>query len=61
MAEIAVLHNTFDFRGGADAVCLHACAALAPDHDVTVLGIGDKVVQVALIVVLIVLYRRERS
>ncbi len=41
MAEIAVLHNTFDFRGGADAVCLHACAALAPDHEVTVFTISE--------------------
>jgi glycosyltransferase involved in cell wall biosynthesis len=35
MARIAVLHNTLDLRGGADAVCLHACEALARDHDVT--------------------------
>lgn len=41
MARIAVLHNTFDFRGGADAVCLHACAALSSDHDVTVFTISE--------------------
>jgi glycosyltransferase involved in cell wall biosynthesis len=41
MAEIAVLHNTFDFRGGADAVCLHVCAALSADHDVTVFTISE--------------------
>ena len=34
MARVAVLHNTLDLRGGADAVCLHACEALAADHDV---------------------------
>ncbi|MFB6125751.1 MAG: glycosyltransferase [Halolamina sp.] len=35
MGRVAVFHNTLDFRGGADAVCLHACAALARDHEVT--------------------------
>ena len=35
MARVAVFHNTLDFRGGADAVCLHTCAALGADHDVT--------------------------
>lgn len=35
MARVAVLHNTLDLRGGADAVCLHVCAALGVDHDVT--------------------------
>jgi len=35
MARIAVLHNTLDLRGGADAVCLHVCQALQDDHDVT--------------------------
>ena len=34
MARVAVLHNTLDLRGGADAVCLHVCAALQDDHDV---------------------------
>lgn len=33
--RVAVFHNTLDFRGGADVVCLQACAALARDHDVT--------------------------
>jgi glycosyltransferase involved in cell wall biosynthesis len=41
MARIAVLHNTLDFRGGADAVCLHACAALARDHDVTLFTVSE--------------------
>jgi len=35
MARVAVLHNTLDLRGGADAVCLHVCEALQADHDVT--------------------------
>ncbi|MFC4358620.1 glycosyltransferase [Halobium salinum] len=35
MARVAVLHNTLDLRGGADAVCLHVCAALRADHEVT--------------------------
>lgn len=35
MARVAVLHNTLDLRGGADAVCLHVCAALQDAHDVT--------------------------
>jgi len=35
VARIAVLHNTLDLRGGADAVCLHVCQALQADHDVT--------------------------
>jgi len=35
MARVAVFHNTLDFRGGADVVCLEACAALAAEHDVT--------------------------
>jgi glycosyltransferase involved in cell wall biosynthesis len=35
MARIAVLHNTLDGRGGADAVCLHVCEALQATHDVT--------------------------
>ncbi|MFW5918241.1 MAG: glycosyltransferase, partial [Haloferacaceae archaeon] len=36
-----VLHNTLDFRGGADAVCLHACAALARDHEVTLFTVSE--------------------
>jgi len=35
MARVAVLHNTLDGRGGADAVCLHVCEALQSHHDVT--------------------------
>lgn len=35
MARMAVLHNTLDGRGGADAVCLHVCEALQSHHDVT--------------------------
>jgi len=35
MARVAVLHNTLDGRGGADAVCLHVCEALQDRHDVT--------------------------
>jgi glycosyltransferase involved in cell wall biosynthesis len=35
MARLAVLHNTLDLRGGADAVCLHVCEALGERHDVT--------------------------
>ncbi|MFB6298412.1 MAG: glycosyltransferase family 4 protein [Salinirussus sp.] len=35
MARVAVVHNTLDLRGGADAVCMHVCEALAADHDVT--------------------------
>lgn len=40
MARIGVLHNTLDFRGGADAVCVHTCAALADAHDVTLFTIS---------------------
>lgn len=40
MARIAVLHNTLDFRGGADAVCVHTCAALAASHDVTLFTVS---------------------
>ncbi|MFB6242520.1 MAG: glycosyltransferase, partial [Halobaculum sp.] len=40
MAEIAVVHNTLDLRGGADAVCLHACEALGAAHDVTLLTLS---------------------
>jgi glycosyltransferase involved in cell wall biosynthesis len=35
MARVAILHNTLDGRGGADAVCLHVCEALSAVHDVT--------------------------
>ncbi len=40
MARVAVVHNTLDLRGGADAVCLHACEALSQDHDVTLLTLS---------------------
>ncbi len=43
MAHVAVLHNTLDFRGGADAVCAHVCEALQRDHEVrlfTISGTG---------------------
>jgi len=41
MARVAVLHNTLDFQGGADVVCLSACAALQRDHDLTLYTISD--------------------
>jgi glycosyltransferase involved in cell wall biosynthesis len=41
MADIAVLHNTLDFQGGADAVCLEVCEALADVHDVTLFTISE--------------------
>ena len=41
MARVAVLHNTLDFQGGADVVCLSACAALQRDHDVTLHTISE--------------------
>jgi glycosyltransferase involved in cell wall biosynthesis len=41
MARVAVLHNTLDFQGGADAVCLATCEALARDHDVTLFTISE--------------------
>ena len=41
MAAVAVLHNTLDLRGGADAVCLQVCAALDVAHDVTLYTISD--------------------
>lgn len=41
MADVAVLHNTLDLRGGADAVCLHVCAALDAAHDVTLYTISE--------------------
>ena len=40
MARVAVLHNTLDFRGGADAVCAHVCEALQGVHDVTLFTIS---------------------
>jgi glycosyltransferase involved in cell wall biosynthesis len=41
MARVAVLHNTLDFQGGADAVCLAVCEALAPVHDVTLVTASE--------------------
>jgi glycosyltransferase involved in cell wall biosynthesis len=41
MARVAVLHNTLDFQGGADVVCLSACAALQRDHTVTLYTISE--------------------
>jgi glycosyltransferase involved in cell wall biosynthesis len=43
MARIAVLHNTLDFQGGADAVCLAACEALQEAHDVTLFTVSETV------------------
>jgi glycosyltransferase involved in cell wall biosynthesis len=41
MARVAVLHNTLDFQGGADVVCLSACAALQAEHTVTLYTISE--------------------
>jgi glycosyltransferase involved in cell wall biosynthesis len=41
MARVAVLHNTLDFRGGADAVCMHVCDTLGDVHDVTLFTISE--------------------
>ncbi|MBB6646737.1 glycosyltransferase [Halobellus ruber] len=41
MARVAVFHNTLDFQGGADVVCLTACAALQRDHAVTLYTISE--------------------
>ncbi|MFB6173295.1 MAG: glycosyltransferase [Halobacteriales archaeon] len=41
MARVAVVHNTLDFQGGADAVCLAACEALAAEHDVTLITVSE--------------------
>ena len=40
MARAAVLHNTLDLRGGADAVCAHVCEALQGKHEVTLFTIS---------------------
>ena len=40
MARVAVIHNTLDGRGGADAVCLHVCEALQSVHDVTLVTLS---------------------
>lgn len=41
VARVAVLHNTLDFQGGADAVCLAACEALRTDHEVTLFTVSE--------------------
>jgi len=41
MARVAVLHNTLDFQGGADAVCLATCEAIASAHDVTLVTASE--------------------
>ena len=41
MAQVAVVHNTLDFQGGADAVCLATCEALLTDHEVTLFTLGE--------------------
>jgi glycosyltransferase involved in cell wall biosynthesis len=41
VARLAVLHNTLDFQGGADAVCLVACEALLADHEVTLFTVSE--------------------
>jgi glycosyltransferase involved in cell wall biosynthesis len=41
MARVAVLHNTLDFQGGADAVCLAACEALRTEHEVTLFTVSE--------------------
>lgn len=41
MARVAIFHNTLDFQGGADVVCLSTCAALQTDHDVTLYTISE--------------------
>jgi glycosyltransferase involved in cell wall biosynthesis len=41
MSRVAILHNTLDFRGGADAVCLAACEALRVDHEVTLFTLSE--------------------
>lgn len=41
MARVAVVHNTLDFQGGADAVCLATCEALVGQHDVTLFTLSE--------------------
>jgi len=41
MARVGVVHNTLDFQGGADAVCLTTCEALLGDHEVTLFTLGE--------------------
>ncbi|WP_276272908.1 glycosyltransferase [Haloarcula litorea] len=41
MARVAVVHNTLDLRGGADAVCAHVCEALDRDHEVVLFTVSE--------------------
>lgn len=41
MARVAVVHNTLDFRGGADAVTLSTCDALDVHHDVDLFTVAE--------------------
>jgi len=41
MAEIAVLHNTLDFQGGADVLALRTCEALLAAHEVTLFTVSE--------------------
>ncbi|QSG04649.1 glycosyltransferase [Halapricum desulfuricans] len=41
MARVAVVHNTLDFQGGADAVCLATCEALLTDHEVELFTLSE--------------------
>ncbi|MFB6251656.1 MAG: glycosyltransferase family 4 protein [Halobellus sp.] len=41
MTRVAVLHNTLDFQGGADVVCLSVCAALQRDYEVTLFTLSE--------------------
>jgi len=41
MARVAVLHNTLDLQGGADAVCMHTVEALQERHRVTLFTVSS--------------------
>ena len=41
MAHIAIIHNTLDFQGGADVVCLQTIATLQPTHDITLFTVSE--------------------
>lgn len=41
MAHIAIIHNTLDFQGGADVVCLQTIATLQPAHDITLFTVSE--------------------
>lgn len=41
MSRVAVVHNTLDFQGGADAVCLATCEALLGEHEVTLFTLSE--------------------